>query len=218
MASFNATESFNYSDGDLNGQNGGSGFSGAWSGSTNYDVQSTVYPDGATVQKGVINNTQAEVVISRSLSATADSGDIYFSIRRNDTGDLLGTVFRQTSGNAIIVYWLNSGGAISLNGTTSANIVASPTLGVWYDIHLQFVTATTIKAQAKLSTDTTWGSYTSNITLSNSKNGFDEIQLDWEAAAGTDTPFYWARIQPTDPTPPTAVARDARELSLLGVG
>ena len=61
--SWTAIENFNsYADGDLNGENGGSGWSGAWSGSVNYDIQGTTTYEGA---KAVVNSTNVNADIQR---------------------------------------------------------------------------------------------------------------------------------------------------------
>lgn len=199
-AAFAITELFNYSNGDLNGQSGGSGWGGAWSGSANYDIQSTEFIPGSDIHTAVINTTQAEVTISRAMAATADSGDFYFSIKRTDTGDALCTGLDQSGTNAFYICWNNGSGSIDLEGVSTVDIVVSPTIGEWYDINVNFVTSSTIRARAKLSSSSTWGSWSTTVTLRNSHTGVDLVKLDWGSAAGNNNEFYWARFQSTDPS------------------
>lgn len=216
MADFAVEEQFAYSDGDLNGQNGGSGWSGAWSADVLYDVASSVPPTGAT-KYVVVQSAAAEPTASRSFSATADSGDWYFSIRKAGTGNAQSINLKQSTNRAIDVSWNTAGGNIVITGTTSQTIITSPTIDTWYDINIQFVTTTTMRARGKLSSDTTWGSWTSAVTLgvTGSPNGIDNITLRYNQAGATDPNFYFARFQTTDPS---AVAATTPLQMMMGVG
>src|SRR5690606_17187605 len=63
-----------YATGDLTGENGGSGFGGAWSGHTNFDVTTAQFfssPNSVSVTSASNNN------IIRDLTASVDSGNLY---------------------------------------------------------------------------------------------------------------------------------------------
>jgi hypothetical protein len=204
MANFAASDSFDtYSDGDLNGGNDGTGWAGAWSGGTEFDIQgtTTVNSQGKAVQMIMPGGT--EPLIDRQLSAAADGGNIYFSMRRDTSTDdafTFGTYDGSPGAGTLAFYvQMTSGSNIDIGGTTAQTIVSSISLATWYDIHVEYVTSTTAKARAKLSTETNWGSFTSAITLSNSKAQFTYIRVSaGQNGAGSPT-FYFDRLQSTEP-------------------
>lgn len=198
MADFAIDEQFAYADGDLNGNNGGTGFTAAWSGSTAYDVASASPPTGGTKYVTV---SALDPTISRTFSATADSGSLYFSLYKTGTTDSMAINFIKTADRAIDFVW-NAGGNITINGTTNSNVIVGPSVD-WYDFEINFVTSTTMRARGKLSSSSVWGSYSGTVTLgvTGSPVGIDRMTLRFDMAGGTvvDTGRY-ARFQITDPS------------------
>lgn len=215
MAAYAGIDSFDsYSDGDLNGSNGGSGWSGAWSGSVLFDVQGTVVRPGGSTKAVVVTsaNWNSEPVISRTLTTAADSGDIYYSIRKSvSAGGVHQTLFYNGGTLAFYTPWDNTG-KLDLVGTTTVTIFSSGSDNTWYDVHISFTTSTTAKARYKLSTDANWGAFTSTVTLSGGANQITVVKMS-TGAAGTAPNGYWDNISITDPAASTVKA-----LGLLGVG
>lgn len=129
-----------YSDGDLHGNNGGTGWAGAWNADGAYDVEGTTVYQGAKAVTGVNANANA----SRTLSSSTDSGVIYFALRMSThgagTGDAafdlrtnggadnrIRTQFRGDSGNVTI----SDGGGV-------ATIITGFDAGTFYLFEVTF--------------------------------------------------------------------------------
>lgn len=125
-----AVDDFNsYSDGDLNTLNGGTGWNGAWSGSSNFDVQgSTVYEGSKAVTNTVSSN------ISRSLT-TPVSGDgnvMYIAMRKTTNNDGGMRLLLDSAGDRRVSISFNSGGNILGEATT----ITSYSANTWYVLRI----------------------------------------------------------------------------------
>jgi len=201
MATYAGIDNFDsYSDGDLHAENGGSGWAGAWSGSTYFDVQGSVTRSGAKAVEMVSDATEPSIF--RQLSAAADAGDIYFSFRRSGADDQFGLAFRSggtASGDAAFeVKWENDGDLV-LIGTTTVNIATGAGTGTWYDIHVNIVSTTTCRARAKTASAGAWGAYSSTVTYKNTKNSFDWVGFVFDSLGGGTPTFYFDEITNVSP-------------------
>lgn len=116
------------SDGDLNGQGGGTGWTGNWAGGTNYDVQGTTRYEGA---KAIIGDNSS---IDRTLT-TAVSGDgniVYFAARRSVTNSGQSYVHFQSAGGSRCGIIMNNAGAIKTYPGSASTILASYSANTWY--------------------------------------------------------------------------------------
>ena len=85
MADWSATDNFDsYSNGDLNTQNGGTGWSAAWSGATSYDVQGTTTYSGAKAVQFV--HAAGDQQIDRTLTTVVNAGIVSIRMRK-ETAD-----------------------------------------------------------------------------------------------------------------------------------
>lgn len=123
-----AVEDFNsYSDGDLPGNNGGSGWSGAWSGSANFDVQGTTVYEGA---KAIENTTSSNVSRSLTTALSGDGHKVYVAHRRtaNNSGQSVIGFDNSVPVHRVTIVF-NASGNIVGDGTT---ILAGYSANTWY--------------------------------------------------------------------------------------
>ncbi len=169
-----------YSDGDLNSNNGGFGFSAAWSGNTAYDVQGTTVFDGTKAVK-VSQASGQEPMISRAFSGKT-SGVLHWAQRKDGTdhlqgialfsgSTLVGEVYMSASGSPIGAVWgiLDGGSPVSLGLSFSTN--------TWYTVDVEF---NTITDQYRASIN--GGAYSTWQDFSSAVSSIDKIQI----AAGAD--------------------------------
>lgn len=147
-----------YSDGDLNGDNGGSGFSGAWSADLTYDVQ------GTTVYQGTKAVTCAGVNVDaiRTLTTGVSSGIVKIALRSTQFANNVGGFVLRESGSSKIRATLEVGAIRLQNGAQSASvdIVPSASANTWYEIHIE-IDAANDRARARLVN----GQWTSWLTV-----------------------------------------------------
>lgn len=196
-----ATDDFNsYSDGDLNGNNGGSGFSAAWSGSVNFDVQGTTVAEGA---KAIVNTSGSN--ISRALtSAVSGDGNIVYFAMRNSSAAAGGAKMRFLDGSSAIreQIIMNSSGNIVLGITSPVTVLAGYSANTWYFFKLT-LNVTSQTATLAYSTDAygTAGSFSAESSShdfsSDGTGNIANIQLD----ADTGSTKYWDYISDTSPYP-----------------
>lgn len=202
-AAFAGVDDFDgYTVGDLSGKNGGSGFSGAWSGHANFDVQSTTFvssPNGISVTGAANNN------IVRALSSSVDSGNAYIAMRASGVTtagayanfDVLDSTNQRALG--IQITPLGGSSNLTANGTASETLISSIAANTWYIIHIEFLSSTTFRARAKISGGS-YGSFTSTLTFQNSISSPTRVAFQQN---GVPT-FYFDSLQPTDPEAPPA--------------
>jgi hypothetical protein len=205
QAAFSITDNFNsYSDGDLNGTNAGSGWSGAWSGNVNYDVQGTTVYEGAKGIQDAVGSNQNHT-ITRDFSGEI-SGDLYMAWRQSTvTGACPYLILREGgSSRAILrgpcvansnltIYDYSPGSYETVQSGLSAN--------TWYILHVEF-DGTTDRYRARVYTSS-WQSFTAyqdtNITTSVTR-----FEIQNEGESSTSGTFFFDTIQTTDPVPPSA--------------
>jgi len=137
-----ATDNFDsYSNGDLNGANAGSGWSGAWSGSTNFDVQGTTVYQGAKA----VQCASGGVEIERTVTTSVTEGTVYVAMRTTSG-----------VGTALLTLRLNEGGTERMrigvdnnldifmydNAIFDKRIIGTCTPGTWFVIGVNWNTTT----------------------------------------------------------------------------
>lgn len=198
-----AQEDFDtYSNGDLAGLNGGSGFSGAWVNNATalQSVESSVsYRGGkATSHFDASNNS----FYTRPLT-TAISGAfvMYVALRRTGTNAAqLNFSLRNASNGGRANINFNSSGNVTAGGTT---IITGYSANQWYVFRItgnagltQYTVAYNTGAAGS---GAAWSSESAAINFSNSGN-IDTIGLSSDAGSITD---YYDTITGTDPTAAT---------------
>jgi len=206
MGNFAGIDNFDSdTDGDVNGQTGGSGWSAGWVSATgNYEVQGSQTNYGS--YKALFTDDCAtEPTCYRMLTDTStNAGDMYFSIRKDLVGaDNWGFVACSGGvlGNArAFQIFMQFDGTLIFQGTSTETLDASYDGNTWYDIHVNWTSATTVKARIKVSGTSTWSAYTSEVTLLNSKNTIDRIVLETANAGSGNASCYIDNISDTEPT------------------
>lgn len=193
-----------YSNGALHLENGGSGWAAAWSGSINYVVTTdSVFKGDKAVQIATDSGS-----ISRLLSSTVDSGDLYYAISTNDeTKDGLQIEIQDgaTLGGAVsFEHDAVSKYQIRISSHAEADVMQDLVADTWYIININFVSSTQFKVRAKVAGGS-FNAYSADLTYINSVTEPDTI--DWTAfgagSAGTVT-IYFDEIGTTDPDPVVA--------------
>lgn len=197
-----ATDNFNsYSNGDLAGENGGSGWSGAWSnGATALInvVDSPVYEGAKSIELNTTDNT----FYTRDLTtAISTNGNIlYMVLRRTSTssGEIANSIRNSSTGNRVGIK-MNASGNITLVGTTTVTLKTGYSANTWYAIRLTFNvianTATAAISEGTYQTGGTWGSESSAVTM-NESGDIDRIGIGGDVGTGQDFMDY---ISGTDP-------------------
>lgn len=180
------------SDGDLNGQSDGSGWSAAWSGDTLYDVQGTTVYEGS--KAGALNAGATEPAIGRSLTTGQVSGEMRYVIQRDTTANGSFSLFMSngTPYLANISFYVQFGGSavINLNGTS----VGSYSADTWHIIDVNFDLTVD---EAMVAVDE--GSYSSPVSITH-KTSIDGLGWFFGAAG----PASWQYFDYIGPTPAAA--------------
>jgi hypothetical protein len=196
-----AEENFNsYSDGDLNTLNGGSGFSGAWSGGVSYDVQGTVVLEGA---KAVVNSGNANADIQRDLTTATNTGVVYFGIRRNDTGTTgqYQIQFRNSVSGVVFKVVMDAG-KIDLVGASTQTLVATYLADTWYGIRITYSdTAGTPSVVGATNSGTGWSADSADVDVF-AAGEINRILVSIDAL-GAGVSAYLDSISASDPVPST---------------
>lgn len=202
LAAFAITDAFDgYADGDLTGENGGSGWSAAWTGNTRYDVQGTTVYQGSKAVTEAVGANQSHV-ISRDLSSET-SGDFYvawnvstvsgacgyFILREGASGRGYLRLPCTASSGAPDIYDSNPGSYDDITTGLSAN--------TWYVLHVQFDT-TTDQYRARIYNGS-WGSYTAYKDMI-AATGVSRLEVLNEGESSTTGTLRFDSIQTTDPT------------------
>ena len=220
-----AEEDFNsYADGDLTGGNGGSGWSNTWGDVGSFqpnftDVQGTTVYEGAKA----VRNAGGVSAIGRTLTTaltTGNSGIIYLAIRRTTTAgtDGCNISFRNVSDQSRMKVEMNNSGNIIIEGTVNQTVLAGYSADTWYVIRLTYnMTLGTYSGAYSTDAYGTAGTFSSESGTATMTNTGD---IAWVVLNGGDSNTgLHDYISATSPfTAVAAGGRDARSLSLLGVG
>jgi hypothetical protein len=189
-----ATDNFDsYSDGDLNSQNGGTGWSAAWTGNTLYDVQGTVTKSGSKAIVLVDNGSEPE--IGRKLTAVTD-GSVHVSMRRNTTsvdsqGFWLTEGSTPTEANRVCGVQFNASGNIIAVGSGSTTL-QSYSADTWYDVDIQFDCATD-----KFRVSINGGEYSLWLDFRTTETQIDGVCFTMSNSGAAST-NYWDDIRASD--------------------
>lgn len=218
MASWSATEDFEYSVGNLNGQNGGSGWSAAWSADAGATVVSSPTFSGTGAMK--IRNTFGGTNATRSLIAGVNGGicRVYTYATNVPTGTkgFTPAIFYEGATFRFIVGWgwdaSVSGNTIAISGdnVTFVTVATGMTAGAWHYIDFQFDQANN---RGRASVD--GGAWSSYVTANGgSFTAIDGYRVTTQDANATDQGYYIDNIG-VGTGPVTAVTHN---FTLLGVG
>jgi hypothetical protein len=137
-----ASDNFNsYLNGNLNAQNGGSGWSGGWDAGSYYAVQDSVTYEGAKAVAAT--EIPDSVQVNRGLAAGIKSGIVRFAIRRGVTGgtaDWIVALSYNPTGESYPVIRVLSNDIYFGYGSGSFPLVVNYAADTWYVIHLRFDT------------------------------------------------------------------------------
>ena len=129
-ADFNAL-----STADLNGQGGGSGWSGNWSGDTDFDVVTTAPYEGAKHVSAVNANGN----MARTLTTSVSSGVVYCAMRNTTGGGDAQIDFKVGASAALRLSLRDSGGFKCLAmAAVNTTVIASPSTSTWYLFEITF--------------------------------------------------------------------------------
>jgi len=118
-------------DGDLNGQN-------SWSGSTNFDVQSTIYKAGSKACKYTSPATTTYYSIAKTFTEQDETTFTFYARKElNSVASGLSQIrFHDDTTQAFRVQF-NDGGGLVFYATSTATMVASYTVATWYKIDIE---------------------------------------------------------------------------------
>lgn len=198
-----ATDNFeSYSNGDLNGGNGGSGWSGAWSGSTVFDVTDANTPANGSKHISSVLESDSEVTIDRSLTTAVTSGTMYISIRINRTAGQRRAnvyIYRGTTLLARIFFYDGNVGTTTIdalywNGSTNAwqNLASGITNNTYTRIGIEVDNGTQgnkYRVSVNNGTPSSWLTFVSNASMS---TGIDKVTLSdlGNNGSGTGTIYF----------------------------
>lgn len=188
-----ATENFNsYADGDLNGKNEtGTGWSGAWSGDVDFDVQGTTVFEGSKAVTAVSANGE----IVRVLTTAVSTGTMYVAVQHNGTGD---ASFRLRNASSVIIVRVDFNGTdiVTFNNETSTTLVSS------YSTSQFFVFEITLNGDdtfnIRVHDGTSYGSLFSNLAYDFGSTGDGKEAVLNQGSTGT---AFWDDITATNPFP-----------------
>jgi hypothetical protein len=179
-------DNFNsYSDGDLAGNNGGSGWSAAWSGSANHDVQGTVTYEGAKA----VQNSVGTGNISRTFTSRS-SGVVRVAMRRSSNGSGQSRILAEDSGGTTqYAVEMASTGQFVLKSTEGDTNVAAYSADTWYVVDLEFDTS--VPRQRARIDNGTWSAWKAPFAGS-ATNNVNKVYFD-ENSTGVDN--YWDDVE-----------------------
>jgi len=124
-----------YSAGDLNTLNGGTGWSGAWTGSTAYDVSTGNAPP--TLPNDIRSVSTSEPNIYREFTAIVDPF-IQVSLRTDTSGQNENDFDIHSGATLVGRVFLNNNGNIQLLSTSGACTIGTWSASTWYDILIEY--------------------------------------------------------------------------------
>lgn len=194
-----------YSDGDLNGTNGGTGFSTAWSGNVNYDIQGSVVQAGAKAVT-CIGGFTGSIARSFTTGLTAATFECYM----RSTASTCDMYFILSDAGTNRIYIRLKSGVIEAYNNSSYQNQGGFSINTWYKITVEIdnvAQAGKFRVKVDAGSFSVWypvsgGSYTS----------IDGVNFDHNNTVGT---CYWDEFLVT--TSASAVST-SKNLLLLGVG
>ncbi len=185
----NTADNFNaYGDENLSGLNGGTGWTSAWSGSVDFDIQGLVTAEGS---KAVVINVPGgqERSIERSFTPKT-TGTLHWE-QRKDAPDHGSTMTLHSGGTRVAYVSLGSGGnGWVMQDGVNAYIFGPYTESQFDSIDLQFDTNTDMY---RVSLNN--GAYTDWKAFGNAVDSIDKIRLEIGASGNNVGNNYWDDIR-----------------------
>lgn len=185
---------------DLTGQSGGTGWSAAWTGSTNFDVQTSVRYEGA---KAISNAGGSNILRTLTTQISGSSDTLYVAMRKT-SAVAGGKKFRLRDGASGIRVQIimDSSGNILANASGSVTLVSGYSANTWYVFRIKLNTASNTYTTA-VSTDVfgsagTFGAESATSTMGGTGN-ITEVMFD----SDTGDTGYWDYISDTTPFTPS---------------
>lgn len=212
------------SDGDLNGQGGGSGFSAAWTGSTVFDVTGSGTPYEGSKHILAQLEADSEVTIDRSLTTAVTAGTVYISVKIDNTaGTRRGNIYLYRGATLVGRILFTRDGASNnkiylYDGTTFQVLDAAMANNTYYRIGIDWDEGSMSNKYRANINNGTFSSYYNTIAAIST--GIDKITLSDLGNNGSGTgPIYFDTISPDyTPSDPSGPANINRGLNLMGVG
>jgi hypothetical protein len=197
----NITENFeSYAVGSaINSQNGGTGWTGPWTGDTNYLTSNTTSTEGANsvTINAPVQFGDPDPIIKRSFSPLT-TGTIHWK-QRKDNPDDGQNLEVYSGGSEIMAVGIGAtnqpqlgGPDWSINGPTSFAILKHYTIGSWDTADLQFDTTTNLY---RVSID--GGAYSAWTQFEHPASSVDTIRFELGGSGSNLGPNYWDDIQIT---------------------
>lgn len=206
-----ATDDFNsYSDGSINGANGGSGWSAGWVlASGGIDVEGTTVYEGA---KAVTANTSAADLASRALTSTVTAGTMYIAMRASATTAIGFTILEDGAGIGKMYIKFDSDGNIKIfdNGGGVYQTIQAYSADTWYIIGINFDNV----GQPNLyRANVNGGAFTSYYAPNGGTyTSISHVRLETDTGTGS---MFWDRISDTYPA---VVTTNTNNLTTLNAG
>jgi hypothetical protein len=184
-----------YPNGDLTGNNGGTGFSGAWGAGAAYDVQGTTTYQGAKA----ITQTAANQQITRTLTTDVATGTLYIAMRANSTminnsGD--GTFRLLDTGGSVRVLVGYHSNTFKYGSGGSLVTLFTPAADTWYLIEIELVTGGDYKL--RYHNGTSWSTQTAALPeYAGSGLAVRTVAFNCGGVSGATSLFDY--ISPTNP-------------------
>lgn len=192
-----------YSNGDLNGNNGGTGWAGAWSSNTAYDVTGANTCAASTKSVTITDANTSNRNSNRAITGP-DSGNMYFcfmgSVSYSDYMYIAFYSGATFAGEVGIVHSSGSSWRIysDFAGGTPGQLTTGITHGTWLIINVNFISSTQVKVRWKQAGGA-WSAFTANQTWAGSVSS----PTTWRAYQGNDgsgnAVFYYDQICLGDP-------------------
>lgn len=187
-----AEETFDsYSDGDLNGNNGGSGWSAAWVAGVAYDVQGTTTFNGSSKAVTGVNANQNA---TRTLTSSVASGTLYVAMRNSTGSGDFQFDLKVSAVNVIRLSLRDDSGTYKcmVFGSSTTTIINPADTSIFYLFEIILNGNDTI--DIRYHNGTSWSSYTTGIAYNGSGN-IDQIGIN----SGISQTIFIDYISPTNP-------------------
>lgn len=204
-----------YGAGDLAGNNGGTGWSAAWSGNTEFDINTTTTFEGAASASGVVTAAPGSVLRSHSGNVET-TGTVHIACRRSDksAGEFVCLDIRDIAPVTLVTIRMQTADLI-LNGATNVTLVTGYSVNTWYAVDLQFDTAgNTYQARACANANCTNEAYSSAVgRIDTLDTGVGSVAMRCSSdCAGT---VFFDDIRDTDAGAATATTVQYQKAALL---
>lgn len=199
-----------YTAGNLNGQ-------GGWSGSTSYQVQTSVTYAGGKAGSIAISDGLA---ITKDLPFQIHTGSFYWAARRsgNTTSDF-DMILREDSTNKVFVRFDRNGNITYFDGSVF-NTLAAYSVDTWYPLNVEFNDDTQPdKFRVRVYSGGSWGSFSPWTTTNGAYGAMHAIRFDCNGSGGGTA--YFDAISASDITASgggVTPSPDAGVLAMLGRG